>query len=113
MNSTGFIRGYMAKNMEKEKFLEHVVWVLERQLQEWDDSYQVNIIKRDDFIISVQKNNVTIGVTICASKLASLQAASPYALDRYLWTELKDKGLQLKVKNGNYLDYVFSVIPGK
>lgn len=111
MNSTGFIRGYMAKNMAKEKFLEHVVWVLERQLQEWDENYQVNIIERDNYIITVHHHKVTIAITLSASKLESLQAASPYALDRYLWTELKNKGLQLKDKNGNYLDYVFPVIP--
>ena len=56
MNTTGFIRGYMAKNMENEKFLEHVGWVLERQLQEWDESYQLRVFKQEDFIISVQNN---------------------------------------------------------
>ena len=107
MNSTGFIRGYMAKNMENERFLEHVVWVLERQLQEWDESYQLRVFKQEDFIISVQSNKKTINVSISANRLKDLQSASPYSLDRYIWAQLKEKGLEWKDKNGNYLDYVF------
>lgn len=93
--------------MENEKFLEHVGWVLERQLQEWDEAYQVNVLKLEDFVVSVHNNQQTFKVTISTTKLKDLQSASPYSLDRYIWAQLKEKGLEWKDKNGNYLDYVF------
>lgn len=36
MNVSGFIRGYMSKNMTGETFFMKVADTIEKQLQEWD-----------------------------------------------------------------------------
>ncbi|MDY0407676.1 hypothetical protein ACFFIS_06855 [Virgibacillus soli] len=107
MNTTGFIRGYMAKNQEGEKYLHHVMKVMERQLQEWDETYEVKMIKKESYAISVQNSEQTSIILISNSQLAQLQSKSPYALDKYMWTKLKENGLVIKERTGNYLNYVF------
>ncbi|GGM26212.1 hypothetical protein GCM10011351_09810 [Paraliobacillus quinghaiensis] len=108
MNTTGFIRGYMAKNQEGEKYLYHVVRVVEQQLQELDENYKVELMKSEGcYTISIQGNKPTLEVIISNSNLLELQSRSPYSLDRYIWTDLKKKGVDFKEATGNYLEYVF------
>ncbi|MFC2947987.1 hypothetical protein [Virgibacillus sediminis] len=109
MKATGFIRGYMAKNLDEEKFLHHVVGVIEQQLQEWDETYKVDIFKSEDYTVSVQQKTHISEITISPSQLTSLQLQSPFSLDRYIWTKLKEHGVTFKDENGygNYLDFVF------
>ncbi|WP_068672195.1 hypothetical protein [Oceanobacillus sp. Castelsardo] len=107
MNTTGFIRGYMAKNLEGEKFLNHVIEVIEKQLQEWNENYKIEVTKTEGYSLSVQDSTQTAKISISNSLLESLQLQSPYSLDRYIWIELKENGVEIGDANDNYLDYVF------
>ena len=107
MNTTGFIRGYMAKNQDGEKFLKHVLVTVERQLQEWDPNYEVQLIKLSNYEVLVKNDKETINFTISESQLALFQSRSPYTLDRFIWKELEDKGVTIGKCDGNYLTYVF------
>jgi hypothetical protein len=107
MNTTGFIRGYMSKNQTGEKFLQHVATCVERQLQEWDADYEVQVIKLANYEIVIKNNQGIFNLTISQTELANLQSRSPYALDRFIWKELKEKGIKFEEYGGNYLSYVF------
>ncbi|SHF95994.1 hypothetical protein [Ornithinibacillus halophilus] len=107
MNTTGFIRGYMSKNQEGEKYLDHVVGVIEQQLQEIDENYEAEVTKIEEYKISVRNNNQAIHIKISKPQLLKLQSRSPYSLDKYIWTNLTKNGVEVTNANGNYLDYVF------
>ncbi|WP_096273332.1 hypothetical protein [Paucisalibacillus globulus] len=107
MNTTGFIRGYMSKNLKGEKFIEHVATCIEQQLQEWDPNYQVQVIHLANYEIVIKNNNVICNLTISKNELVNLQSRSPYALDRFIWRKLKEKGVKYGEYGGNYLTYVF------
>ncbi|WP_026909077.1 hypothetical protein [Paucisalibacillus globulus] len=107
MNTTGFIRGYMAKNQDGEIFLKHVLVTVERQLQEWDSNYEVQLIKLSNYEVLVKNGKEIINFTISKPQLASFQSSSPYKLDQYIWRELKNNAVPIKDWNGNYLTYVF------
>ncbi|WP_090854909.1 hypothetical protein [Paraliobacillus sp. PM-2] len=77
--------------------------MIEQQLQELDESDVVVLTKLEDYTLSVQGNNLTTDITISNSQILN----SPYALDKYIWTELRKKGVESKEANGNYLGYVF------
>ncbi|GGA93061.1 hypothetical protein [Ornithinibacillus halotolerans] len=107
MNTSGFIRGLMAKNVDEETFLTHVVSSIEKQLKEWDEYYVVRLVKLTNYVVVVQNGNLIISVPISKSQLISFQSQSPYSLDRYIWNELHRKAVMIGESNGNYLTYVF------
>lgn len=49
MNTQGFIRGMMAKNYSSEKFLVHVATTVERQLQEWNEQFEIMVAKLQNY----------------------------------------------------------------
>lgn len=106
LNSMGFIRGYMSKSYSNEEFIIHVGETIERQLQEWDEAYQVNIMKFKDYIFIVKKGDIDYRVDISEQSLAELQNKSPYSLDKRIWLELKNQGLEIKMGYGDYLHKV-------
>ncbi|MUV38753.1 hypothetical protein JNUCC1_02624 [Lentibacillus sp. JNUCC-1] len=106
MNTTGFIRGYMSKGYDGERFLHHVAGTVQRQLQEWDEAYAVEVIKMHSYVVSVRNRDETINLIISEGLLSSLQDRSPYALDRYIWSALEEGGLEIRDFEGNYLEYV-------
>ena len=61
MNTQGWIRGYMAKNMEEEKFLHHVVECLEREFEIASSISKTNdgyIVKQGDHKCSISIENL-------------------------------------------------------
>src|SRR5690606_12279634 len=74
MKTTGFIRGYMSKNLKGEKFIEHVATCIEQQLQEWDPNYQVQVIHLANYEIVIKNNNVICNLTISKNELVNLQS---------------------------------------
>lgn len=107
MNTTGFIRGLMSKNVSSEDYLKHVTTTVEQQLQEWDPSYEVFVMKLSNYEIIVKKELQYYNLTLPEAEVIALQDKSPYSLDRKIWSELVDQGLQLVWGTGNYLEYVF------
>lgn len=106
MNTSGWIRGMIAKNYENEAFLLFVGEGIERQLQEWDEKYAVNIMKLADYHFIVKNGETYYETVISKSRIAELQAVSSFALDAEIWSGLERDGLTIIKGYGNYLDYV-------
>ncbi len=107
MNVSAFIRSYMAKNQTAEAFLLHVVELIERQLKEWDEQYEIFVMLLQDYEISVKNKDNYYHTSISVEEIRALKKEDPFALDRQLWTELRKKGLPIKESKGNYLEHVF------
>ncbi|MBB6444022.1 hypothetical protein [Bacillus benzoevorans] len=107
MNISGVIRGYMSKNMGVEEFIVHVATLMEKQLKEWDENYEVYVMKLTDYEFIVKNNDTYYGVDISADEIAELQNKNPFALDKKLWIELEHQGLNILRGYGDYLDKVF------
>lgn len=106
MNCNGFARGLMAKNMNEEEFLKHVAIVVERQLKEWDEKYEVMVIKGIHYEFVVNYNDDFYHLQLSDQDIHELQKKSPYALDRKIWQELKSQGLNIRGDRGNYIEVV-------
>ncbi|MDQ0257052.1 hypothetical protein J2S74_004497 [Evansella vedderi] len=107
MNTTGFIRGLMSKNVSNEDYLKHVTSTVEQQLQEWDPEYKVFVMKLSNYEIIVKKEFQYYQLSLPETELSALQNKSPYSLDKKIWSELVHQGLHLEWGPGNYLEYVF------
>lgn len=107
MNSSGWIRGMMAKNYENEKFLLHVGEGIEKQLQEWDANYSVNIMKLRDYHFVVRIGEKYYETVLSEKDIRELQSKGPYSLDYKIWSDLEEEGLEIKWGYGDYLDKVF------
>ena len=106
MNRNGFARGLMAKNYSGEKFLLHVSDVIERQLKEWNDAYEVMVMKLVDYEFVVKKDNGYYELMISEKELDTLQATAPFALDRHVWKELEKQGVEIVRGYGDYIESV-------
>lgn len=103
----------MAKNSDQNRFFAHVAQCVERQLQEWDEHYEVMVAKMPDFFCVVRNKEQSIYFTISEKEARELQNQSPYMLDKKIWLELYRQGVKLQDGPGNYLAYVFNdKIPG-
>lgn len=111
MNSSGWIRGMMAKSYDTEKMLTKVVDTMRLQLKEWDKDYQVRLLEelleKDVYYIVVTKGQESFRVTLPKYRIKLLQETSPYALDKHIWNVLKQQGLQIGQSKGNYLQNVY------
>lgn len=106
MNINGFARGFLAKNSSGEKFLESVARLVERQLKEWDEKYEVMVMKWVDYEFVVNHNDDFYHLQLSEQDIHELQMKSPYALDRKIWQDLAKQGLTITLGYGNYLDFV-------
>lgn len=108
MNTSGMLRGYLAKVMDQESFFFHVINCMEKQLVDWGSDTMLLFSwehKSEDvsgfFIIDGFSHSFLLN----KHTLRQLQAQSPYALDRTLWESLIHDGLILK--ESGYIDKAF------
>ncbi|WP_019152509.1 hypothetical protein [Robertmurraya massiliosenegalensis] len=106
MNISGMARNYIAKYFSSEDFLVHVSKTVERQLQEWNTSYEVIVMKVENYHWNVKIDERYYELHLTEEEIKVLQKRDPYALDRRIWKELKAQGLPIKYGDGNYLDLV-------
>lgn len=106
MNTSGVFRGYMSKSFNGEKFIELVADTIERQLQEWDSKYEVFLMKLANYEIMIKNKETYYHVGISVQELDFLQNKSPFSLDRKIWLELQNQGLQIKKGYGDYIEKV-------
>lgn len=106
MNISGMARGYMAKHFRAEDFLIHVSKMIERQLQEWNNNYQVIIMKFDKYEWNVKIDDVYYTIDLTEDEINELKERDPYALDRKLWKDLQSQDLEILKGYGNYIDFV-------
>ena len=107
MNASGWVRGMMSKNYENERYLLHVGEVIERQLQEWDEKYWVNIMKLKDYHFIVRYEDEYYETVLSEVEINELQDKSPFSLDHKIWSDLEQEGIKIQWGYGNYLEKVF------
>ena len=101
MNTQGWQRGLMAKNMENEKHLRFVVNCLER---EFEVETKVNkqgkeyLIKFMDYEIKLDEVEVK-----------KLQARGSYVLDKFILERLKNKGSVFDVNRSQLMQYCYGI----
>ncbi len=98
MNTSGFIRGYMAKNMDVEEFIKRVIGALNREFEELDNGILLEI-KNDEFLIEMEKHQISI------SKDLEEEVKSSYGLDKYILDEFQKQGFELDKNRSQYIKY--------
>lgn len=108
MNTSGMLRGYLAKVMDQESFFFHVINCMEKQLIDWG-SDTVLLFNWEKEVSSVSGFFIIDGFSysflFTKNELKQLQDQSPYAVDRRIWETLIDEGFILK--ESNYIDKAF------
>lgn len=97
MNTTGFIRGYMSKNMSNEDFMEVVRKALSR---EFENEVKLNKIN-NKFQIVMSSYRVEM------SKETVDEFKSPYRIDRYILEEFERQGFTFDRSRSQYIQYCF------
>ena len=85
----------MAKNSSSESFLKSVARMIERQLKEWDEKYEVMVMKGVDYEFVVNHNDDFYHLQLSDQDIHELQMKSPHALDQKIWLELEKQGLTI------------------
>ncbi|WP_251552700.1 hypothetical protein [Neobacillus muris] len=106
MNISGFARGLMSRNYSTERFLLHVANCVEGQLKEWDEQYEVLVLKLKNYEFIVKMNDRDYYLSISEEEITALQQMDAFALDQKIWKELEGQGLPIERGHGNYIDYV-------
>jgi len=99
MNTQGWIRGYMAKNMEEETFLAHVVECLGREFEA-----EAGIKKEGDRFLA------KFGVyetQLNTADLIRLKLKGPYCLDKHILDQLQQQSFGFDKYRSQYIRYVY------
>lgn len=100
VNTTGFIRGYMSKNMKTEDFIGVVVSALNREFEEIKNGVKLDKIN-DDFIVAIDEYKLTL------SKALIDRLKSPYGVDKYILEEFEKQGFNFDKNRSQYIQYCF------
>lgn len=99
MNTQGWIRGYMAKNMEEETFLAHVAECLGREFEA-----EAGISRKgDEYSIKLGQYEMQLN----AAGLHNLKLKGAYCLDAYLLDQLQQQGFEFDKYRSQYIRYVY------
>lgn len=99
MNTQGWMRGLMSRNMGNEEFFNHVIECIER---EFDLKVEV-LREQDKYMITLEGYTVDIK----SSEICFYKDKSPYSLDRYILDSLRDKGYAFDIDRSKYLECCF------
>jgi hypothetical protein len=108
MDINGETRGYMARNMSREEFIKYVASAIEHQLKEWDQNYEVFLLKMKKYEFMINNGDHYYHAKLSDNELDSLQKSNPFDLDRRVWKELEKQDLPIKRGVGNYIETVLS-----
>lgn len=100
MNTSGFIRGYMAKNMKSESFLKFAAETISK---EFGGSIIVNNTCQDAYEILFKGCRAVI----TNEKIDELRSKSPYEVDKYLLTSFRSQGFKFDERRSQYIRYCF------
>lgn len=100
MNTTGFIRGYMAKNMNDDDFIKIVVAALSR---EFEEDVKLKNVNKDEFLISIKDYKVIL------SKELIKKLKGPYGIDKFILEEYENQGFNLNKNRSQYIRYCFGI----
>lgn len=98
MNTTGFIRGYMSKNMNDKDFIKVVATAISREFGE-----EVQLVNIDDYTFIIKMNNYKI---IMSKRLIN-SLKSPYGIDRFILEQFENQGFEFDRNRSQYIQYCF------
>ncbi|MGP3610148.1 MULTISPECIES: hypothetical protein [Anoxybacillaceae] len=88
------IRRYMACHMKAASFALHVANGVKRQLCQWDSTAIFYIDHHTNFFLLYgQAFGKPFQLLLTLAEVEVFKAEEPYALDRYIWRELREQGL--------------------
>jgi hypothetical protein len=103
MNTLGFQRGYMAKGMKVEEFLNIIINTLSN---EFEKKAKVENIGEDEIIIFIDRYEVRTSM----KHLEEIK--SPYGIDRFILESLEKVGFNFDRNRSQYIQYCFGVYGG-
>jgi len=103
MNTLGIQRGYMAKNMKAEEFINVVIAALSR---EFEKEVKLEIIDENGFKITMKSYEVVMSRDLINKLL------SPYGVDRYMLQEFEKQGFKFDRNRSQYIKYCFGMYNG-
>lgn len=106
MNINAIARGMMTKRCTPDDFIQHVASMIEYQLKEWDEEYEVFLMKFQDYQLVVKRRNLYYDVFMTEEAIAEMQAHGAFTLDRVIWMTLHKQGLPIYKGFGNYIEAV-------
>lgn len=106
MNVSGWKRSYVSRFYSNEDFLIRVASDIEQQLQEWDENYQVYILKLKTYELNVKNGDRYYVMQLDEEEVEFLQREGPFSLDTKIWKGLEKEGLQILKGYGDYLDSI-------
>lgn len=99
MNTTGFIRGYMAKNLSTEKFIEVVRKALstefetEVELKAFDNKFKMTM---EDYSVTMSREFLE-------------ENQGPYSIDKYILNEYRKQGFNFDINRSQYIQYCHGI----
>ena len=100
MNTSGYIRGYMSKNMKAEEFIVVVVSALNKEFVEIKNRVRLDKIN-DEFIVTMDEYVITLSKELIA------KLKSPYRVDKYILEEFEKQGFNFDRNRSQYIQYCF------
>ncbi|MCP3738970.1 hypothetical protein [Rossellomorea sp. BNER] len=106
MNISGLLREYIINNLNEEKLLYHVSSCIEKQLKEWEPDSDIVLIRgAGEYIVLISYNRVVFEVKIPNWVIEAKKKRDLYSLDRYIWSELIRKRIDIKERT-SYIDWI-------
>lgn len=99
-------RDHNLQKMSSEELLRHIAELMEVQLKEWDKRFEVMVMKLVNYEWVVKFNDQFFHTEISDQEIEDLRKEGLFAIDRKLWKDIEQQGLQLIMGFGNYLDFV-------
>lgn len=103
MNTTGFLRGYMAKNMKADQFIKVAAEAISREFKE---NVEVTTESPEKYEIIFKGYKAEISSAL----IEELKEKSPYAVDKYLLEEFRKQGLCFNEDRSQYIRCCFGII---
>jgi hypothetical protein len=104
MNTFGIQRGYMAKNMRAEEFINVVIVALSR---EFEKEVKLEIINENEFRISLGNYKIKM------SKELIEKHKTPYGIDRFILEAFERQGFKFDRNRSQYIQYCFGIYNGR
>jgi hypothetical protein len=102
------IRSYMAAHLKAESFASHVARCIRKQLLQFDKQTVLHFDCYENFFhLYGHTQGKSFYLILTLAEVEEWKAAAPYALDRYIFGELEEKGISV-VHMTPYLRAVFS-----
>jgi hypothetical protein len=98
MNTTGFIRGYMAKNMSEESF---IIVVAEALSREFEEEVNTIFISQNEYLILFKEYRGSINTNL----IEELKSKSPYGVDKFLLQEFRKQCFSFDEDRSQYIMY--------